>query len=145
MTNFASAVALASVLSLAAFAELGCATGGGVAQDAAEAVPRFRLAAAQGEAPAQYQLGLAYATGLGVAQDYVQAHMWFNLVASRTRRNDLRDDSVENRDRVAQQLTADQLAEALRLAREWDAVHPREPEVEAVRRESSPTSPCAVS
>ena len=116
-----------------------------MAQDDAEAVRWFQLAAEQGHAPEQYQLGLAYTTGRGVAQDYVQAHMWFNLVASRTRRNDLRDDSVENRDRVAQQLTADQLAEALRLAGEWDAVHPREPEVEAVRRESSPTSPCAVS
>jgi hypothetical protein len=34
---------------------------------------------------------------------------------------------VENRDIIAARMTAEQIAEAQRLAREWDAAHPREP------------------
>ena len=44
-------------------------TGVGVAQDAAEAVRWFRLAAEQGDALAQCFLGVMYATGGGVPQD----------------------------------------------------------------------------
>lgn len=44
-------------------------TGVGVAQDAAEAVRWFRLAAEQGDALAQFDLGVMYATGGGVPQD----------------------------------------------------------------------------
>ena len=44
-------------------------TGVGVAQDAAEAVRWFRLAAEQGDALAQFDLGVMYATGGGVLQD----------------------------------------------------------------------------
>jgi len=35
--------------------------------------------------------------------------------------------AVRERDRVAGLMTPDQIAEAQRLAREWDAAHPREP------------------
>ena len=44
-------------------------TGVGVAQDAAEAVRWFRLAAEQGDALAQFDLGVMYATGGGVPQE----------------------------------------------------------------------------
>ena len=54
-----------------------------------------RQTAEQGDASAQYTLGLGYANGRGVAQNYVQAHKWINLAASRT------------------------TGEAQRLAREW--------------------------
>jgi hypothetical protein len=67
-----------------------------------------------------------YATGAGVPQDYVQAHMWFNLAASRSTGED-REVAVTGRDLAAGQLTPDALNEAQRLAREWDAAHPREP------------------
>ena len=67
-----------------------------------------------------------YGTGAGVPQDYVQAHMWSNLAASRSTGED-RERAVRIRDRVAGELTPDDLAEAQRLAREWDAAHPREP------------------
>ena len=40
-----------------------------------------RLAARQGHAGAQYQLGLLYAVGAGVEQDFVQAYKWFSLAA----------------------------------------------------------------
>ena len=50
------------------------AKGQGVPQDYAEALKWFRKAADQGEATAQYDLGVLYAEGQGVSQDYVQAH-----------------------------------------------------------------------
>ena len=56
--------------------------GQGVAQDYAEAVKWFRLAAAQGLAAAQSWLGSMYEQGQGVAQDYAEAVKWFRLAAA---------------------------------------------------------------
>ena len=67
-----------------------------------------------------------YGNGRGGPQDDVQAHMWFNLAASRMTGED-RESAVEARDRIADELTPDDLSEAQRLAREWDAAHPRDP------------------
>ena len=47
-----------------------------------EAVKWFRLAAAQGHADAQSNLGLRYTKGLGVTQDYREALRWFRLAAA---------------------------------------------------------------
>jgi TPR repeat protein len=55
--------------------------GRGVAQDHVEAVKWHRLAAAQGNALGQSNLGRAYATGQGVTQDDVEAVKWFRLAA----------------------------------------------------------------
>jgi TPR repeat protein len=100
--------------------------GDGVPENDAEAVRWYRLAADQGHADAQYNLGVRYANGQGVPQDDVQAHMWLNLVASRSTGED-RESAVSARDRVRARMTAEQVADAQRLAREWDAAHPREP------------------
>ena len=94
------------------------AYGQGVPEDDAEAVRWYRLAADQGHADAQYIVGFMYANGEGVPQDYVAAHMWFNLVAAQSSGED-RDRWVKNRDLVAAKMTAEQVAEAQRLAREW--------------------------
>ena len=56
-------------------------TGEGVPQDAAEAVRWFRLAAEQGHASAQYNLGVMYDTGEGVPQDAAEAVRWYRLAA----------------------------------------------------------------
>jgi len=53
--------------------------GQGVPQDDKEAVKWYRLAAEQGHATAQYNLGVRYAKGQGVPQDYIIAYMWLNL------------------------------------------------------------------
>ncbi len=55
--------------------------------------------------------------GKGVPQDYVQAHKWINLAASRTTLD--AGDYRSTRDKVAELMTASQVAEAQRLAREW--------------------------
>ena len=101
------------------------ATGRGVPQDDAEAVRCYRLAGDQGNPSGQLNLGLMYATGRGVPQDYVQAYMWLSLSASRSS-GETRDSAANSRDRAASRLTPDQLAEAQRLASEWDEAHPRD-------------------
>ena len=41
----------------------------------------YRLAAEQGYADAQYNLGVMYANGHGVSQDYAEAAKWYRLAA----------------------------------------------------------------
>jgi TPR repeat protein len=94
--------------------------GRGVPQDYAEALKWFRLAAAQGNAIAQGALGVMYDNGQGVPQDYVQAHKWLSLSASRQTDENMRDIRTESRDIVAAKMTSSQLAEAQKLAREWN-------------------------
>ena len=65
-----------------------------------------------------------YETGAGVPQDSVEAHMWANLAAAQSSGED-RDRWVKNRDINAAKMTAEQIAEAQRLALEWDAAHPQ--------------------
>jgi hypothetical protein len=56
--------------------------GRGVAKDEAEAVRWYRLAAAEGNADAQYYLGFMFQHGRGVAHDNVEAVRWFHLAAA---------------------------------------------------------------
>ena len=70
--------------------------------------------AERGDAEAQYNLGFMYAVGQGVRQDFVRAYMWLDLAAAQGY-----PDAISYRDRVAANMTSDQLAEARRLAREW--------------------------
>ena len=73
----------------------------------------YTLAAKQGDADAQNNLGFMYRTGQGVIQDYVRAHIWWNVAASTGMKN-----AIENRDKVAGMMTPSQIAEAQNLARE---------------------------
>ena len=96
-------------------------SGRGVPQDLGEAVKWYRLAAEQGNATAQSNLGSMYYSGEGVPQDYVQAYMWVAVAASRfppSSKQD-RDEAVQHRDIVASHMTRRQLAEAQRLAQDW--------------------------
>jgi uncharacterized protein len=94
--------------------------GQGVPQDYAEALKWFRLAADQGSMVAQVNLGHMYANGEGVPQDYVRAHMWFNLSAAQG--SHLL--AAEHRDSIAKRMTPAQIAEAQKLAREWQPKRP---------------------
>ena len=53
-----------------------------MAQDAVEAVRYYRLAAAQGSAVAQFNLGVCFERGEGVAQDAVEAVRYYRLAAA---------------------------------------------------------------
>jgi hypothetical protein len=52
-----------------------------VSKDEVAAVKWWRKAAEQGNAPAQYHLGLAYSIGEGVPQDYAEAARWYRKAA----------------------------------------------------------------
>ena len=95
--------------------------GQGVPQDYAEAGKWYRRSAEQGYAQAQYNLGLWYAQGEAGPHDDVQAHMWFNLATARFPPSDIlsRSAAIKNRDTLASRMTPDQIAQAQRLAREW--------------------------
>jgi len=83
-------------------------------RDYATALRLIRPLAEQGNANAQYNLGVFYDNGLGVPQDRVRAHMWLNLAAMQGR-----DGAAAFRDLVARLMTPAQIAEAQKLAREW--------------------------
>jgi TPR repeat protein len=75
-------------------------------RDYANAMRLIRPLAEQGDANAQYNLGVFYDNGLGVPQDKVVAYMWFNMSAAQGREG-------------ARRMTPAQIAEAQKLAREW--------------------------
>ena len=85
-----------------------------VPEDDPEAVHWYRLAAEQGNAPGQFNLGRMYANGEGVPEDLVYAYMWFDLSAAQGNRSGQRE-----RDLIEQRMTREQIAEAQRLSREW--------------------------
>jgi TPR repeat protein len=89
-----------------------------VAQDYAAIVN----SAEHGDATAQYNLAVMYDTGRGVLQDYVMAHKWYNLAASHyaTWEADVGASAAKGRDRLTTRMTPAQIAEAQRMAREWE-------------------------
>jgi uncharacterized protein len=96
----------------------------GIAADYPKAAELYRLAAEQGLARAEQSLGAFYAYGLGVPRDYVQAHKWLSLSILHTAEASRRNAIKAVRDRCAAKMTAEQIAEATRLAAEW---RPRAP------------------
>ena len=84
-----------------------------MAQDKKQAAVWFQKAAEQGDAEAQYNLGLAYQNGEGVAQDRHQALMWLNLAARRLAK------VTKARDQLALQMTLDERARAESAANTW--------------------------
>jgi len=91
-----------------------CYNGQGTLQSYTEALTWFRQAADQGSVQAQINLGAMYANGQGAPQDYIQAHMWLSLAAAKSETR-----AVELRNTVAVKMTAAQIAESQKLAREW--------------------------
>jgi hypothetical protein len=83
-------------------------------RDYATAVRLIGPLAEQGDASAQYMLGVFYDNGLGVPQNRVHAHMWLNLAATQGK-----EGAAAFRDLVARLMTPAQIAEAQKLAREW--------------------------
>ena len=78
-------------------------------------------AAAQGDVTAYFDLGVAYSTGsLGAECDLVEAHKWFNLAAVAGH-----EEAQMCRADVADEMTAREIAEAQRRAREWIAASAR--------------------
>ena len=78
-------------------------------------------AAAQGDTNAYFDLGVAYSTGShGVECDLIEAHKWFNLAAVAGH-----GEAQLCRADISEEMTAREIAEAQRRAREWIAAATR--------------------
>jgi uncharacterized protein len=109
--------------------------GSAVDQNYAESFKWFQLAAGQGNEAAQYNLGLMYAGGTGVKQNDILAHMWLNVSASRGNSN-----APKARDAIARRLTASQVLDAQRMAREWKPTSPDKAGITAALMARTPTT-----
>lgn len=68
-----------------------------------------------GDANALFDLGVAYSTGShGLACDMIEAHRWFNIAASQGH-----EEASWCRADVSDEMTAREIAEAQRRARQW--------------------------
>jgi len=84
------------------------------------AFKEFKALAGQGDADAQFCLGVMYVNGQGVPKDYIQAHMWLNLAGVN------RDKKTEElRTFIEDRMTSYDISEAQRLTREWVEKHRR--------------------
>jgi TPR repeat protein len=63
-----------------------------------------------------FELGLAFSTGRSGRVDLVEAHKWFNIAAARGDR-----EAAIHREELAGEMSREELAAALRAAREWFA------------------------
>lgn len=78
-------------------------------------VAQCLAAAAAGDENAYFNLGVIYSTGShGVGADLIEAHKWFNLAASRGH-----EEAAWCRADISDEMTAREIAEAQRRAREW--------------------------
>jgi uncharacterized protein len=76
---------------------------------------RWLADAAQGDADALYELGVAYSTGTGGTEvDLVEAHKWFNLAALNGS-----SEAQSCRAEISEEMSAREIAEAQRQARAW--------------------------
>ncbi len=79
------------------------------------ALGRWLAAAATGQAGACFDLGVAFSTGSGGAPcDLIEAHKWFNLAAARGH-----EEAAYCRADISEEMTAREIAEAQRRARQW--------------------------
>jgi TPR repeat protein len=75
-------------------------------------------AATRPDAEQLFDLGVLYATGRNVEQDLVAAHKWFNLAAASGYR-----EAAFHRQQIAGEMSAKDIAEAQRAARDWLRLH----------------------
>jgi TPR repeat protein len=87
----------------------------GVLEDDIEAAKWYRRAADTGDDYAQYHMGIMHMNGQGgLPRDVVRAYMWLDLAAMRGHLG-----AAMWRDKLAGSMSAAQIAEAQKLAREW--------------------------
>lgn len=79
-----------------------------------EQVKEWRTLAEQGDAEAQYNLGLCNDNGDGVPEDDITAYVWFNLKSAKGV-----DHAKISKDIIAKRMTKEQFAVGQKLSREW--------------------------
>jgi TPR repeat protein len=97
--------------------ELGFMYATGVA-DEVEAVKWYRKSAEQGNVDAQFSLGNAYVTGDGVERNGVLGYMWLDVATMQGH-----EFAKGFRDIAVRLMTEEQIAEAQKIAREWQAAN----------------------
>jgi uncharacterized protein len=87
----------------------------------AEATKWWRLSAAQGWAPAQYTLGLAYLSGVGVPKDAVMSYVWLSraLAGGAGLNADERERAARLRRSLERNLDPLEVARGRQMARDW--------------------------
>jgi TPR repeat protein len=84
-------------------------------------IAKCLAAASGGSTSAYFDLGVAYSTGShGVGCDLIEAHKWFNLAAAQGH-----EEAASCRADVSDEMTAREIAEAQRRARQWLAAGER--------------------
>ena len=61
-----------------------------------------------------FQRGISFATGRTGRIDLIEAHKWFNLAAAKGQSS-----AAQRREEIASEMSKEEIAEALRAAREW--------------------------
>jgi len=94
--------------------------GRGVTKSPTMAAFWYRRAADQGVPGAQLALGVMYASGGALPKDGMQAYLWLTLAANRfAPKTTEHETALKFRGQVAVTLSTEQVAEAERLADEW--------------------------
>jgi len=93
--------------------------GDGVDQDFGQMMVWYERAADNGDVGAQLFVADGYAYGYGVVQDMVEAYKWYEIAIQYW--GSL---AVRARDVVAEKMSDEQVAEAVRRAGAWMAAHP---------------------
>jgi uncharacterized protein len=102
--------------------------GDGVKKDSVEAAKWFRKGAEAGNWDAQWSLGESYRVGRGVTQDHIQAYaLWVAAIdgAENPEQSEEMSEHIkgmsEQLDKLGQELTPEQIAQAQELSKEWIA------------------------
>jgi hypothetical protein len=68
--------------------------------------------------PSFFELGLACSIGREGRIDLIEAHKWFNIAAARGDKT-----AAQHREELASEMTREEIAAALKAAREWISRH----------------------
>lgn len=90
----------------------------GVPQSDKEALKWFRLAADQGDAASQTNLAAMYENAQGVTKDLIASHMWWSIAAAKGNKM-----AITERGKLEREMSAEDIAKAKKLAREWREKH----------------------
>jgi TPR repeat protein len=88
--------------------------GDGVAINNSESSKWFLKAAEQDYSDAQYVIGVAYYLGEGIPKDYIRSYIWLTISSEKGYL-----EATEWRDRVAKEMTEQQILEAQKLSKDW--------------------------
>ena len=72
----------------------------------------------EGEVASFFEMGLAFSVGRSGRVDLIEAHKWFNIAAARGDRV-----AARHREELASEMSREDIASALRAAREWLSRH----------------------